>query len=189
MAVRPIWRAKNMMTGVNLIHVPYRGEASAMNDLLGGQVPHRSASRSISTWRFSCLRQVSTASWPAACAATTTPSAPISRALIDMPADVAIAENEIRVRFHRRAHRKGVFPNTIEDALKVIDGLGQCTSTQDKDPTFRQRERTDSGEHRSRPGTRISDGHLPHSPQHLCGHFHEHSGRGPLGVHRADELG
>ena len=28
----------------------------------------------------------------------------IFRDLIDMPADVAITENEIRVRFHRRAH-------------------------------------------------------------------------------------
>jgi len=27
-----------MMTGVNMVHVPYRGQASAMTDLLGGQV-------------------------------------------------------------------------------------------------------------------------------------------------------
>jgi tripartite-type tricarboxylate transporter receptor subunit TctC len=28
----------NMMAGVNMIHVPYRGVAPALTDLLGGQV-------------------------------------------------------------------------------------------------------------------------------------------------------
>ena len=28
-----------MMTGVNLMHVPYRGDAPALTDLIGGQVP------------------------------------------------------------------------------------------------------------------------------------------------------
>ncbi len=27
-----------MMTGVNMVHVPYRSDASALTDLLGGQV-------------------------------------------------------------------------------------------------------------------------------------------------------
>src|SRR5262245_52458970 len=27
-----------MMTGINIVHIPYRGEAPAMTDLIGGQV-------------------------------------------------------------------------------------------------------------------------------------------------------
>src|SRR5271157_2286669 len=39
----------------------------------------------------------------------------IFRDLIDMPADVAITENEIRVRFHRRAHLPIVLASGLID--------------------------------------------------------------------------
>lgn len=51
-----------------------------------------------------------------------------------MPADQAAAE--LNDPWGVLVLRKGVFPNTIEDALKAIDGLGQCTSTEDKDSNF-----------------------------------------------------
>ena len=39
----------------------------------------------------------------------------IFRDLIDMPADVAITENEVRVRFHRRAHLPIVLASGLID--------------------------------------------------------------------------
>ena len=51
-----------------------------------------------------------------------------------MPADQAAAE--LNDPWGALVLGKGVFPNTIEDALKAIDGLGQCTSSQDKDSNF-----------------------------------------------------
>ena len=48
-----------MMTGVNMVHVPYRGAAPALTDLIGGQVQVYV--------RRHCLRRSST-SGPASCA-------------------------------------------------------------------------------------------------------------------------
>jgi hypothetical protein len=51
-----------------------------------------------------------------------------------MPADQAAAE--LNDPWGVLVLRKGVFPNTIEDALRAINGLGQCTSTQNKESNF-----------------------------------------------------
>jgi tripartite-type tricarboxylate transporter receptor subunit TctC len=32
----------NLMAGVNMVHVPYRGAPAALTDLLGGQAPQQS---------------------------------------------------------------------------------------------------------------------------------------------------
>jgi tripartite-type tricarboxylate transporter receptor subunit TctC len=57
-----------LMTGVNLVHVPYRGGAPALTDLLGGQVQvmfdqvlssigYIKAGQRRTTWRYERLRQ------------------------------------------------------------------------------------------------------------------------------------
>ena len=49
-----------MMTGVNMVHVPYRGDAPAMTDLIGGQVQvyvrHHAVRRSSTSGPASCAR-------------------------------------------------------------------------------------------------------------------------------------
>ena len=46
----------------------------------------------------------------------------IFRDLIDMPADAAITENEIRVRFHRRAHLPIVLASDLIDKPVAVPG-------------------------------------------------------------------
>ena len=48
----------------------------------------------------------------------------IFRDLIDMPADVAITDNEVRVRFHRRAHLPIVLASNLIDKPIAVPWWG-----------------------------------------------------------------
>ena len=64
-----------MMAGVDMVHVPYRGAAPALTDLLGGQVQVM----------FAACRRRSTTSEPASCARLAVTTATRSEALPDVP--------------------------------------------------------------------------------------------------------
>ena len=66
--------------------------------------PRRSASRSTSTWRSWSSPAASTASWRAACAATTMPRRARSSATSSTCRPTSPSPTRITVRFHRRAH-------------------------------------------------------------------------------------